>query len=133
MIAAFMPLIFFVLMSAFVFYIACRSHSAFKFEFNSNGFESIKRFQKKKMFSYSLTNLGLKPGRPDQPFLSLLSRMAHFSQPTFPVNWPNGQPVSESVPDQTPWEKNRYRFHPEGDSPLFNLNRILHEIGFASR
>jgi hypothetical protein len=48
MIAAFMPLIFFVLMSAFVFYIACRSHSAFKFEFNSNGFESIKRFQKKK-------------------------------------------------------------------------------------
>jgi hypothetical protein len=58
MIVVFMPLhILFVLMSAFVFYIAYRSRSVFKFEFNSNRFESIKRFEKKR-FSYSLTVLG---------------------------------------------------------------------------
>jgi hypothetical protein len=48
MIVVFMPLhILFVLMSAFVFYIAYRSRSAFKFEFNSNRFESIKSLRKK--------------------------------------------------------------------------------------
>jgi hypothetical protein len=75
MIVAFIPLhILFVLMSAFEFYIVHRSCSAFKFEFNSNMFESIKRYEKRKMLSYFPTRLGLKPSRPGQPFLSPLSR-----------------------------------------------------------
>jgi hypothetical protein len=66
--------ILFVLMSAFVFYIAYRSCSMVKFEFNSNRFESIKRFEKKKkVFLF-----------PNRSWAETQSARSAFPLPTLP-------------------------------------------------